>query len=192
MAEKVSNKTKSKAKTTAKPPKAAKKPAAAKAAAAKPDTEKQTKKQTRSGPGMGHNLTAVREASGPAMKRLFRHQADMDEDMAGYRGEFKIIYDEEAAKIGCKPSILRKEFRRAVRIKKELEAEKKLASEEQDEIDMLRASMEGTELGDFFLGVSARDKTSDTLEETASTLIKNGEQPTAPTVEAPAAGEAVH
>ena len=79
----------------------------------------------------------------------------MDSDMAGYRSDFKNAYEAAANDIGVKKSIIIKEFKRALKIKRELEKERMLAQDERDTIEALRTAMDGTPMGDYFAGMLA-------------------------------------
>lgn len=111
-------------------------------------TEKKSRKKTdeESG-GMGSNLTAIRKAAVPIIERLFELQQTMDSDMGGYKADFATIYEEGANSIGCKKSILKKEFKRLLAAKRQQEAEEELTGPERDQIEAFRAAMDGTPFG---------------------------------------------
>jgi hypothetical protein len=111
----------------------------------KPDTEKPTRKEKKEGPGMGHNLVEIRRKAEPAMKKLLALQKDMDSDMGGYKADFKKLYEESAGEIGCKPSVLRKQFRLLLANIRQEETEQQMDPVEREETETLRAAFAGTE-----------------------------------------------
>lgn len=121
--------------------------------AAKPKAAKKSRKAVREDSrGMGDNINAIRKLAEPFMKRLFALQERMESDMGGYRSDFGELYEKASNEIGCKPAVLKREFRRALARKKELEAEADMDSAERDQVDALRVSMEGTQFEMFFVG----------------------------------------
>jgi hypothetical protein len=134
----------------AKMAKAPKEPAAPK----EHKTRKETKEAAQGlvGRDLG-NLAATAEGQ---FKALFQIQKDMDEDMAGYRGQFAAAYETAASELGVKKSFLIKEYKRALRIKREIAKEHMLNNDEAAEIDALRELMGGTALGDWFAGSVSR------------------------------------
>lgn len=111
--------------------------------------------------GMGHNLAEIRRAAMPAMTRLFALQASMDKDAAGYRSDFATVYEEEAKNIGVKKAVLIKEFKRALRAKREEEKELMMDAQERNEAETLRAAFDGTPFGKWFEGEIAKPKDGD-------------------------------
>ncbi len=146
-----------------KKPAKAKKPAAA--AKPKPD-KKQTRKQTTQGAGLGHNITEIRAQATPFFEKMFNLQADMDSDAAGYRSDFKNLYEEAANAMGVKKSVVIKEYKRALRNKREQEKERMMDAQERDTAETLRAAMEGTPMYEWFAGQIAKPN-EDTAEEEA-------------------------
>lgn len=112
-----------------------------------PAAAKRSRREVRDNPGpaMGHNLNKVRDAALPLVKKFFNLQDAMDSDMAGYRKDFKDLYEEAANEIGMKKSLVVKEFKRLLRNKREEEKEMMMERAEADQVDMLRASLESLE-----------------------------------------------
>jgi hypothetical protein len=104
------------------------------------------------------------------MKELFQLQASMDEDMAGYRGDFAAAYEQGAEKLNIRESVLKSEFRRALTVKRQLEKEKAYDPIERDQRETLRAStahlvINGQMAFDWFQGgMAAPDETGDTAD----------------------------
>lgn len=144
--------------------KAAKEPKAKKPKAADkdwPDDKaaggKTRKEKTAAATGLvGRDLSNLRATAEEEFSELFKMQEDMESDMAGYRSDFAKSYDKTAEKLGVKKGFIIKEFKRALKIKREIEKEKMLTNDEVGEIEALRDMFKGTGFGDFFAGKVAR------------------------------------
>lgn len=93
--------------------------------------------------------------------------------MAGYRGDFKSSYDTHAKTLGIRQNVLRDEFRRALRNKRDAEKERGFDPVERQQREMLRAAtsdleLDGTPMGDWFKGQLA------TPAETTEEAEENG------------------
>lgn len=125
--------------------KAAKKPAADKA-------PKRGRKETRTTPGAGHNLASLRKAGANFAERFMTLCDSMDSDMAGYRADIKVLYEEAANETGLKKSVVTKELKRIRANKKAAEAEAEMAPDERAQTTMWRAAMEDTKWGQYSQG----------------------------------------
>lgn len=95
------------------------------------------KKDEAPGPGMGHNVTRIKELAEPIFERLDRLHDDM-ESMAGeIKSDIKNVYEEGANNIGCKRGILRKVYKLYRDGKKIEEALAEMESHEREEYETL-------------------------------------------------------
>jgi hypothetical protein len=133
---------------------AAKKPAKDKTTKTK--TAASRKSVTAGAASLGHNLKKLREEGVPFMQRLFALQEQMEADAGGYRVDFKNLYDEASKGLGIKAAIIKEEFRRMLRRKKEEAKERELAEAERDQIEAFRAAFDGTEFGAWAAGELAK------------------------------------
>lgn len=111
---------------------------------------KSRKKQTQA--QMGHNLVDIRRKAEPLMKQLLQLQKDMDSDMGGWKADFKALYEKGAGELGCKQSVLRKEFRRLLGNIRQEEEEQQMDEIEREQHETLRAAFAGTEFERYIEG----------------------------------------
>jgi len=110
------------------------------AAEKKPKAAKANRKETRESPGAGHNLASLRAQGADFVERFINLSDAMASDMAGYRSDFKNLYEEAANDLGLKKSVITKELKRILANKKAAEAEKDMpADERQQQFEMFAA-----------------------------------------------------
>ncbi len=124
-----------------KPPKAPKEPKA-----------KKGRREVRDNPGLGHNTAEFREKSGPIIEAYLDLKARMESDMAGYRADINILYEESANDLGMKKTVLAKELKRIERAKKEEEKAKKMDEAERAQTELWRSAQVGTQWELFAAG----------------------------------------
>lgn len=106
------------------------------------------RKDVRESPGIGHNVAALRKAGLAFVERFITLSDSMASDMAGYRSDFKELYEEAANDLGLKKSVITRELKRILANKKAAEAEMELAPDEREQIDLWRGAMVGTPIED--------------------------------------------
>lgn len=118
----------------------------------KPKAAKAPRKETRENPGQGHNIETLKEAGGDIVEKFLALSKDMASDMAGYRADFKTLYDDAANSLGLKKSVISRELKRILKNKLAEEKEREMASDEREQTILLRESLAGTPFGEWAAG----------------------------------------
>ncbi len=149
---------------------AAKKKKAAAKAPPKAKAPRKGRKELSSAAGPGHNSATFASDLDEVIQALFEMNELMEKDMAGYRGEFAAAYTAASTKLGVRQNVIKDEFNRAKRRKKEIEKEKAYDPIEREQRQMIRAattdlSLKGTPMGDLFAGIMAGGADSNAGED---------------------------
>lgn len=110
-----------------------------------PKTPPAPRRETRENPGMGHNVTALREIGAPLVEEFIALYEQMESDMAGYRSDINTLYEKVAGDLGLKKTVVSKELKRILARKKAEAKEKEMASDERAQTELWRAAMAGTQ-----------------------------------------------
>lgn len=114
--------------------------------------ERKPRKETRESPGIGHNVASLRKQGSAFVDRFLKLSDSMASDMAGYRSDFKNLYEKAANDLGLKKSVITKELKRILANKKAAEAEQELPPDEREQIQLWRGAMVGTQFQLFSEG----------------------------------------
>lgn len=130
-----------------------------------PKTPPAPRRETRTNPGMGHNVTALREIGEPLVDEFLKLYEQMESDMAGYRSDINNLYEKAAGDLGLKKTVVSKELKRILARKKAEAKEKEMAPDERQQTELFRASMEGTPFGDWAAGTLAEPESNGNAAE---------------------------
>lgn len=117
-----------------------------------PKKPRNTKKETRENPGMGHNITALRDEGIPYVERFLELKKSQESDMASYASDFGTLYEEAAGVLGIKETVLKSELNRLHKNKKAAEKEAEMKADERQQTELFRSAMEGTQYQLFTAG----------------------------------------
>lgn len=118
--------------------------------------KRKSKAKPADGPGIGHNITAIREKAEPIFERLAKLKEQQLTSAAEYRNDFKDLYERGSNEIGCSRKVLRREFNRYYAKVKEEQEDMELEAAEREEIENLRAALDGTPFGTYVAGELAK------------------------------------
>lgn len=104
----------------------------------------------------GHNLEDLKKKMAPALGDILKAFDHLDSVSGDARNKIKDAYDTAASKTGVSKRIIMREVNRIRRRQKERAEEIEMKDQDRDDIEALRAALDGTPLGKFAEGQLAQ------------------------------------